>query len=85
MRIAWQIEPVHGKVYVLNLETKKFYHFEGVSKKIWVLISEGVEFNTIVNRLSKKYDIDMNTIYDDTVSFCKSLFLEGLVMKNEKF
>ena len=70
---------VGDEVIMLHVETGIYYGLDALGAEIWRALTEGVQEDTIVDRLLRRYDVDEAELRADVAVFLKNLEARGLV------
>jgi hypothetical protein len=74
---AWQT--VEGRVVMLDLESERYYRLDAVGSRMWELLSELGEVETVHARLHDEYDVDSSVLRQDLEDFIVQLVAAGLL------
>ena len=78
--IAYSAE-INGRTVVLNMETRRFYHLDGVGCLIWQLLETPSTVNEVAEGISDKCEVPAAECLDDVSSFINSLCSNNLITK----
>ena len=70
---------VGGCVVVLNLDAGSYFDFNQVATEIWRMLAEPCRVSRILHALSKRHDVDAETLVRDVMPFLQTLVEERLV------
>ncbi|MGI8801074.1 MAG: PqqD family protein [Solirubrobacteraceae bacterium] len=74
---AWQI--VEGRVVMLDLDAERYYRLDSVGSRMWELLSEFGDVESVHARLLAEYDVDASELRQDLEDFVTRLVAAGLV------
>ena len=67
----------------LNLETGKYYGFDEVATRMWVLLAEHGRIEKVYEQLLTEYDVEEDRLRTDLLNFVEELASHRLVQINE--
>jgi hypothetical protein len=70
---------VDGRIVVLSLRAGSYFDFNGVATEIWCMLAEPCRVSEIFQRLSKRHDVDAETLARDVTPFLQTLVTQRLV------
>jgi hypothetical protein len=74
---AWQM--VDGQVVMLDLESEHYYRLDAVGSRMWELLCECGEVETVHSRLRDEYDVDPSVLRRDLDGFVAQLATTGVL------
>lgn len=79
--VIWGV--LNDEVVLLNLDTGVYFSLDGVGRRVWELLSEGVAADAMVQRLNDEYEVEPAALRIDIDSLVRELAAEGLVAEVE--
>ena len=70
---------VGDETVLLDLESGMYFGLDGVGKRIWEAISEGLTLGEIAAVIVSEYEVDENQAQADTIEFVGDLVERGLL------
>ena len=70
---------VDGRAVVLSLAAGSYFDFNRVATEIWGMLAEPCRVGEIFDRLSRRHDVDAETLARDVTPFLQTLVEERLV------
>lgn len=67
---------------ILNTESGKYHELNATAMKLFKYIEDGVDIETMKNKLSTEYEINLDEAYKNIVDFIEILIKNGFVEKN---
>jgi len=64
---------------LLNLDTGVYFSVDGVGRRFWELLSEGVAVDAMLQRLNDEYEVEAAVLRMDLDSLVRQLTAEGLI------
>ena len=64
---------------LLSLETQQYYSLNETGSRVWELLSDGKDVDTIATAITEEWEITHDEALDYVESFLKELCEEGLV------
>lgn len=68
---------------ILIVKTGEFFSLNKTGASIFNLVNEKNDFETIIKKMSKKYQTEDNIIRKDVTSFLKELLKKRIIKKND--
>ena len=66
-------------IVLLNLDTGVYFSLDGVGRRFWELLSEGVAVDAMLQRLNDEYEVEAAVLRMDLDSLVRQLTAEGLI------
>ena len=70
---------VGEQAVLLDVDTGTYFHLDQVGARIWSLIAEGRQLETIVHVLSSEYDVKIGELRRDVQAFLERLSERDLI------
>ena len=67
------------EVVLLDVSSGLYYGLDEVGSRIWTLLNEALDLETIVSRLADEYEAAPDELQSDVVAFVDALAARGLV------
>ncbi|MDP2939174.1 MAG: PqqD family peptide modification chaperone [Candidatus Omnitrophota bacterium] len=67
------------EIVILNPKKGSYYNLEGISKRIWEMLSEGRNLDEIINIISDEYEKDKEELRKDCINFIDELKQASLI------
>lgn len=74
---AWQM--VEGRVVMIDLESEHYYRLDAVGSRMWELLNECGEVETVHARLLDEFDVSSSVLRRDLDEFIARLATVGLL------
>ena len=71
--------PVGDDTVLLDLESGMYFGLDGVGKRIWEAIGEGLTVGEIAAIIVSEYEVDENQAQADSIEFIRDLVERGLL------
>jgi hypothetical protein len=68
-----------GRVVVLSLQAASYFDFNEVATEIWGMLSSPHRLEDILQKLSRRHDVDIEIMTRDVMRFLQSLVAQRLV------
>jgi hypothetical protein len=72
-------QPVEDEVVLLNLKSQQYYGLDAIGARIWQLLVETGNVDTVADRLCEEYDADRSRVLHDVESMVQDFCAAGLV------
>ena len=72
-------QEVNGETVILDLKTETYFGLDAVGTRIWMLLNQGNDLNSIAETLLGEYEIDRETLIHDMNNLISDLVSAGLV------
>lgn len=72
---------VGDETVLLNLETGLYFGLDGVGKRIWESIAEGINLEQVAAVIVNEYDVDEVQANTDVIEFASDLVERGLLTR----
>ena len=69
---------VDGRIVVLNLHAGSYFDFNRVATEVWCMLAEPCPVSKIFQSLSKRHDVDAETLARDVTPFLQALVEQRL-------
>ena len=73
-----------GEMVLLNIETGVYFGLDPLGTRIWQLLAEGGDEDTIVQAIHAEYDVELAILRADHARFLDMLTEKGLVLKGDE-
>jgi hypothetical protein len=70
---------VDGEISMMNVETGKYYGLASVGARIWALLAQPTDVQSVCDRLMREYRVDRTTCEQDVLRFLEHMAAEGVV------
>lgn len=70
---------INGRTIALNMETGKFYNFDGVGLFIWQLLDSPSTLNDIISGVANECEISVSECQEDVTDFIETLLANNLI------
>jgi hypothetical protein len=77
------VQTIGGEALVLNLRSETVYSLNASGARIAELIADGLETDTIVERLAREYGAEREAVARDVADLVAALLDKGLVTRVE--
>jgi hypothetical protein len=74
---------IDGEVIIINLSNGMYYSMDKVGADVWLLIAAGHSIDEISSILSKRYDVDQETVASGIDPLADQLLEEQLIVAND--
>ena len=71
---------VDGRVVVLSLRAASYFDLNPVATEIWRMLAEPCRVSEIFHHLSRRHDVDAETLARDVTSFLQTLVTHRLIV-----
>jgi hypothetical protein len=71
--------PVDDETVLLDLKTGMYFGLDGVGKRIWEAISEGLTLGEIAAVIVSEYEVEEDQAQADVIGFVSDLVERGLL------
>jgi coenzyme PQQ synthesis protein D (PqqD) len=68
------------EIVLLNLDTGVYFSLDGLGRRFWELLSEGVALDAMLQRLNDEYEVEAAVLRIDIDSLVLQLAGEGLIV-----
>ena len=72
-------QEVSGETVLLDLKNESYFGLDEVGTRIWQLIQEKSEVDSVVEEMLKEYDVEEKLLRQDIEKLIKMLIDEGLL------
>ncbi len=72
-----------GEAVLLDLKTEEYFILDKTGTRIWQLLEEFVNFDTVIASMLDEYDVDEITVKNDLIWFSGELEKEGLLIADK--
>lgn len=72
---------MHGSTVMMDIVTGKYYNLGEVGGEIWALLEDEMTVKTMIDTLTKNYNVSREQCTKDTVPFLEKLLERGLLVK----
>jgi hypothetical protein len=72
-------QPMQDEVVLLNLKSQQYYGLDVMGARIWNLLLEHRNVETVADRICAEYDVDRDRALRDIEVMVKDFFAAGLV------
>ena len=69
---------VSGETVLLDLASGMYFGIDAVGTRIWGLLEEGKTLGEVASTVAMEYDVDLDTVEADTITFVSELISQGL-------
>jgi len=76
-QVVWAA--LQDDIVLLNLDTGVYFSLDGVGRRFWELLSEGVAVDAMLQRLNDEYEVEAAVLRMDLDSLVRQLTAEGLI------
>lgn len=70
---------IDKEIMLLHPEMGRYFSFNKIGSVIWNSLHEPVKVETLINQLTKKYDIDFDKCHSDVTRFLELLLEKKLI------
>jgi len=70
---------VDGRVVVLSVRAGSYFNFNRVATEIWCMLTEPCRVSEIFHSLSRRHDVDAETMARDVTPFLQTLVTHRLI------
>jgi hypothetical protein len=75
-------QELNGEVVLLNMDNESYYSLNSVGSRIWQLLSQKMNIESITLELLKIYQVDESTLRQDVATLIHELCEDGLLCHN---
>lgn len=72
-----------GEAVLLDLKTEGYFSLDKTGTRMWQLLEEFGDFNTVIARMLDEYDVDEIMVKNDLIRFSGELEKEGLLVADK--
>ena len=76
-------QEVGGETVLLDLASEQYFGLDAVGTRIWQLLGEGADRETVVDVLHEEYDVRRETLAEDVAKLLDELAEAGLIRRVE--
>lgn len=76
------VEEIDDSVIIFDTQNDRFFELEGIGSFIWKNLNNR-NFDEIVGKISDEFDVDEETVKEDTIEFINDLLGNQLIMEFE--
>lgn len=67
------------ELVMMSMENNAYYGFDKIGKIIWEMLKEPISIQTLLDRLTERYDVSEQQCLDDITPFLEKLRDENLI------
>src|SRR5437870_5351580 len=75
-------QEVEGEAVLLNLDTERYYGLDVVGTRVWQLLVDHGDIDTIIARLLAEFDVAEPVLRGDIMTLLDSLVAAGLIVQH---
>lgn len=75
---------IDGESILLDLQSERYFGLNGVGTRMWHLLTESSDTETILTQLLVEFDVDETTLRQDVIHWIAELVKAGLVTVNKE-
>jgi hypothetical protein len=69
----------NGEIVLFHVSSGNYFSLNEIGKAIWLGLSEGLEVDSIIERITGEYDADYDVIKSDVEEMLSKMKEEGLI------
>ena len=73
------VQEVSGETVLLSLETERYYGLNQVGTRMWELLAESGDVQTVFQKLLEEFEVDESTLRSDLTELIEDLVDDGLL------
>jgi len=71
---------IDGEKIMLNIDNGEYYGLDKIASRIWELLNEKIEIESLIQQLLEEYEIDYETCKNDVLEFLDELIKKKLIV-----
>lgn len=77
--ISWQ--KLINRIYIIDEEKDSILKIEDIAAEIWMMISDGLDYEEIINNIFQNYEVSIEEVSSDVMCFINEMVEKGYLVK----